>query len=98
MTSLAPRDAHLVWDAVSAALTLQPQTVSTEAARPDLADLDLRSTRDLVRLLNDEDATVPAAVADAGDALSTAIDAIVARMRRGGRLVYAGAGTSGALA
>jgi len=98
MTSLATPDAPLVWDAVSAALTLQPQTVSTEAARPDLADLDLRSTRDLVRLLNDEDATVPAAVADAGDALSTAIDAIVARMRRGGRLVYAGAGTSGALA
>jgi len=97
MTSLATPDAPLVWDAVSAALT-QPQTVSTEAARPDLADLDLRSTRDLVRLLNDEDATVPAAVADAGDALSTAIDAIVARMRRGGRLVYAGAGTSGALA
>jgi len=98
MTSLAAPDAPLVWDAVSAALTLQPQTAATEAARPDLADLDLRSTRDLVRLLNDEDATVPAAVAGAGDALSTAIDAIVARMRRGGRLVYAGAGTSGALA
>jgi N-acetylmuramic acid 6-phosphate etherase len=98
MTSLATPDAPLVWDAVSAALTLQPQIAATEAARPDLADLDLRSTRDLVRLLNDEDATVPAAVADAGDALSTAIDAIVARMRRGGRLVYAGAGTSGALA
>ena len=65
---------------------------------PDLADLDLRSTRDLVRLLNEEDATVPAAVAEAGDSLAAAIDAIVERMRRGGRLIYAGAGTSGALA
>ena len=98
MTSLATPDAPLVWDAVSAALTARPQTATTEAARADLADLDLRSTRDLVRLLNDEDATVPTAVAEAGDALAPAIDAIVERMRRGGRLIYAGAGTSGALA
>jgi len=98
MTHLATPDAPLVWDAVSEALTARPQTTSTEAARADLADLDLRSTRDLVRLLNDEDARVPAAVAAAGNALAAAIDAIVERMRRGGRLVYAGAGTSGALA
>ena len=98
MTSLATPDAALVWDAVSAALTARPQTATTETARPDLADLDLRSTRDLVRLLNDEDAMVPAAVAEAGDALAAAIDGIVERMRRGGRLIYAGAGTSGALA
>src|SRR5437868_6806756 len=98
MTSLATPDAPFVWEAVSAALTGRPQTATTEAARPDLADLDLRSTRDLVRLLNDEDATVPAAVAEAGDALAAAIDAIVERMRRGGRLIYAGAGSSGALA
>jgi N-acetylmuramic acid 6-phosphate etherase len=98
MTSLATPDAPLVWDAVSAALTARLQTATTEAARADLADLDLRSTRDLVRLLNDEDATVPAAVAEAGDALASALDAIVERMRRGGRLIYAGAGTSGALA
>jgi N-acetylmuramic acid 6-phosphate etherase len=98
MSHLATPDAPFVWEAVSAALTAKPQVATTETARPDLADLDLRSTRDLVGLLNDEDATVPAAVADAGDALATAIDAIVERMRRGGRLVYAGAGTSGALA
>jgi N-acetylmuramic acid 6-phosphate etherase len=98
MTHLATPDSPLVWEAASAALTGRPQTATTEAARADLADLDLRSTRDLVRLLNDEDATVPAAVAEAGDSLAVAIDAIVERMRRGGRLVYAGAGTSGALA
>jgi N-acetylmuramic acid 6-phosphate etherase len=98
MTHLATPDSALVWEAASAALTNRPQTVTTEVAREDLADLDLRSTRDLVRLLNEEDATVPAAVAAAGDSLAAAIDAIVERMRRGGRLVYAGAGTSGALA
>jgi N-acetylmuramic acid 6-phosphate etherase len=98
MTSLATPDSPLVWDAVSAALTSRPQTAPTEAARSDLADLDLRSTRDLVRLLNEEDAGVPGAVAEAGDSLAAAIDAIVERMQRGGRLVYAGAGSSGALA
>ena len=98
MTHLATPDSPLVWEAVSAALTGRPQTATTEVTRADLADLDLRSTRDLVRVLNEEDATVPAAVAEAGDALAAAIDAIVERMRRGGRLIYAGAGTSGALA
>jgi N-acetylmuramic acid 6-phosphate etherase len=97
MTHLATPDSPLVWEAVSAALTRRPQ-VPTEAAHAAFADLDLRSTRDLVRLLNEEDAAVPAAVAEAGDELAAAIEAIVQRLRRGGRLVYAGAGTSGGLA
>jgi N-acetylmuramic acid 6-phosphate etherase len=97
MTHLATPDSPLVWEDVSAALTRRPQA-PTEGARADLADLELRTTRELVRLLNEEDATVPAAVAAAGDELSGAIDAIVERMRRGGRLVYVGAGTSGRLA
>jgi N-acetylmuramic acid 6-phosphate etherase len=62
------------------------------------ADLDLRSTRDLVDLMNSEDATVAAAVRDVAGPLATAIDAIVDRLERGGRLVYVGAGTSGRLA
>jgi len=45
-----------------------------------------------------EDATVPPAVAAAAAALAAAIDAVVARLERGGRLVYVGAGTSGLLA
>jgi N-acetylmuramic acid 6-phosphate etherase len=97
MTSLATPDSPLVWEAVSAALTQRIQK-PTEAAPARFADLDLRSTRDLVRLLNEEDATIAAAVADAGDALADAIEAIAERLGRGGRLVYAGAGTSGLLA
>ncbi len=98
MSHLATPDAPQVWEAVSAALTGRPQTAVTEAARRELADLDLRSARELVRLLNDEDATVPAAVAEVGDELAAAIEAIAERLARGGRLIYAGAGTSGALA
>ena len=70
----------------------------TEGRDPAGADLDLRSTRELVRLMSDADATVPHAVASAGEALAAAIDEIAARLARGGRLVYVGAGTSGRLA
>jgi hypothetical protein len=55
MTRLATPDAPLVWEAVSAALTRRPQK-PTEAVRD--VDLDLRTTRELVGLLNLEDATV----------------------------------------
>ena len=93
--SIGTADAPLVWEAVSAALTRRPQQ-PTEAVRD--ADLELRTTRELVGLLNREDATVAGAVAEAGDALAEAIDAIASRLARGGRLVYVGAGTSGSLA
>ncbi len=98
MTSLATPDAPLVWEAVTVALTGRRAAVVTEEARADLLDLDLRPTRELVRLQNEQDGTVPTAVAAAGDRIAAAIDAIVERLRDGGRLVYLGAGTSGRLA
>jgi N-acetylmuramic acid 6-phosphate etherase len=70
----------------------------TEGRLPGAAEYEQLSTRELVELVNREDAVVPAAVAAAGDELAAAIDAIVARLRAGGRLVYVGAGTSGRLA
>jgi N-acetylmuramic acid 6-phosphate etherase len=68
----------------------------TEAPRPELMGIDLAPTDELVRLMNVEDARVPAAVA-ATAPIVAAIDAIVARMAAGGRLVYVGAGTAGRL-
>ncbi len=70
----------------------------TEGRREEQADLDLRSTRELVELMNEEDASVAAAVRDAAAPLAATIDAIVSRLERGGRLIYVGAGTSGRLA
>jgi N-acetylmuramic acid 6-phosphate etherase len=70
----------------------------TEAPSQSAADLDLRSTRELVALMNQEDATVPAVVAAAGNDIAAAIDAIVERLAEGGRLIYVGAGSSGRLA
>jgi N-acetylmuramic acid 6-phosphate etherase len=70
----------------------------TEARSATGADLDLRSTVQLVELMNREDALVPAAVAEASDDVAAVVDEVVARLTRGGRLLYAGAGTSGRLA
>jgi N-acetylmuramic acid 6-phosphate etherase len=75
----------------------RPEPV-TEVAAEAYADLDLRSTQELVELLNEEDATVPGAVHAAASSLAAAIDAIVERLERGGRLIYVGAGSSGRLA
>jgi N-acetylmuramic acid 6-phosphate etherase len=72
-------------------------TLTTEAFRPDLADIDRLPTLDIARIMNGEDETVPAAVAAQLPRIAAAIDATAERMSRGGRLVYAGAGTAGRL-
>ncbi len=73
-------------------------TPATEARNVTGAELDLLSTPELVMLMNREDALVPAAVGAAGQAVADVVDAVAERLRAGGRLVYAGAGTSGSLA
>ncbi|MFI7103377.1 N-acetylmuramic acid 6-phosphate etherase [Streptomyces sp. NPDC050161] len=78
-------------------LRAQLDTLTTEAFRPELAEIDRRSTLEIARTMNDEDATVPAAVATQLPRIAAAIDGIAARMAEGGRLIYAGAGTAGRL-
>jgi N-acetylmuramic acid 6-phosphate etherase len=70
-------------------------TLTTERDQPGRPDLDTMTTRDLVRQMNDEDATVPHAVALQAEQISSAIDSLVDRLKRGGRLFYLGAGTPG---
>ena len=69
----------------------------TEQHRPELADLDLRPTVDLVRLIADDQAHAQEAVAAVAESLAVVVDAVVERLRRGGRLIYVGAGTAGRL-
>ncbi len=78
-------------------LRSQLETMATEAFRPELAEIDRLPTLDIARLMNGEDATVAAAVAERLPAIAAAVDAVAARMGRGGRLIYAGAGTAGRL-
>ena len=67
----------------------------TEQHRPELSDLDLRSTSELVRLMVADQAEALEAVNLASSDIGHAIDAVVTRLEQGGRLVYAGAGTAG---
>lgn len=59
--------------------------------------LDTLSTGELLRAINGEDRRVADAVAAALPAIGHVVDAIVPRIRRGGRVFYLGAGTSGRL-
>ncbi|MFH9425843.1 N-acetylmuramic acid 6-phosphate etherase [Streptomyces sp. NPDC017529] len=78
-------------------LRAQLDTLTTEAFRPELAEIDRLSTLEIARTMNGEDTTVPAAVAARLPEIAAAIDATAERMARGGRLLYAGAGTAGRL-
>ena len=71
--------------------------LATETANEHTRDLDTMSVTALLTVMNDEDRTVPAAVAVAIPAIERAVDLIVDARRRGGRLIYLGAGTSGRL-
>jgi N-acetylmuramic acid 6-phosphate etherase len=67
-------------------------------ARGDTTDIDLLSSHALVELMNDEDELVAPAVRQASAQIAEAIDAVVMRLEGGGRLLYLGAGSSGAIA
>ena len=69
----------------------------TERRNPRSRDIDLMTAGELVDLINAEDGTVVPAVASVRDDIARAIELVVDRFRRGGRLIYAGAGTSGRL-
>jgi len=60
-------------------------------------DIDKASSLEIIRIIQDEDARVAAAVSAERDRIAHAVDQIVERLSHGGRLFYAGAGTSGIL-
>ena len=72
-------------------------TLTTEAANPDWAEIDTWPTARLVAGMIDADRGLYEAVAACTDAITAAVDGIVARLSSGGRLIYLGAGTSGRL-
>ncbi|MFI9777753.1 N-acetylmuramic acid 6-phosphate etherase [Streptomyces sp. NPDC051956] len=78
-------------------LRAQLATLTTEAFRPELSEIDQLSTVEIAQIMNGEDASVPTAVAEQLPQIAAAIDGTAERMARGGRLVYAGAGTAGRL-
>lgn len=69
----------------------------TEQRNPRTADIDLASALDIVDIIAAEDRRVPDAVFGQREVLAKAIEAAESTFRRGGRLIYIGAGTSGRL-
>jgi N-acetylmuramic acid 6-phosphate etherase len=70
----------------------------TEQPNTAAQDLDLKSSLEIARIINAEDATVAAAVQAALPQIAGAIDLIAKAVKEGGHLIYVGAGTSGRLA
>jgi N-acetylmuramic acid 6-phosphate etherase len=71
--------------------------LTTEQRNPASADIDILDTANLVAVINEEDKKVAAAVGEQLPNIAAAVDAITSSLRKGGRLIYVGAGTSGRL-
>ena len=71
--------------------------LTTESRNQNTLDIDKISTIEMVKKINNEDKKVAEAVERELPQIAEAIDGIVERMHKGGRLIYIGAGTSGRL-
>jgi N-acetylmuramic acid 6-phosphate etherase len=72
--------------------------LSTEQQNASSSELDTKSALDIARIINAEDKKVARAVERALPQIAKAIDVIAEAIRKGGRLIYVGAGTSGRIA
>ena len=70
---------------------------STEDRNPISYDLDLKSTREILEIINNEDQKIAYKVKDAMDQIQPLVDEVITTFVNGGRLFYLGAGTSGRL-
>ena len=73
------------------------EKLQTEQANPASKGIDRGSTEEMLQIINSEDSRIAAAVGAEIPRIRQAVDMIVERIRRGGRLFYIGAGTSGRL-
>ncbi|MDQ0202576.1 N-acetylmuramic acid 6-phosphate etherase [Pectinatus haikarae] len=71
--------------------------ITTEKRNVRTFDIDNMETLDVCRAINEEDKSVPSAVEKVLPQIAKAVDAVAARLQHGGRMFYAGAGTSGRL-
>src|SRR5262249_31723385 len=71
--------------------------ITTEQTNPNTTEIDRLPTLEALRIINSEDKKVAEAVEKVLPAIAQAVDAVVERLQRGGRLFYIGTGTSGRL-
>ena len=73
------------------------EKLTTENRNERSMNLHKQSALQIIQLMSEEDAKVPVAIQRVANDIARAVDAIVERLRKGGRLIYIGAGTSGRL-
>ncbi|MCK4258794.1 MAG: N-acetylmuramic acid 6-phosphate etherase [Halanaerobiales bacterium] len=71
--------------------------LTTETRNSKTLNIDQESTAGILKMINQEDRLVAERVGEVIPVISQAVDMIVERMQKGGRLIYVGAGTSGRL-
>lgn len=71
--------------------------INTEARNIRSMQLDQMNAKEIVHLINDEDAKVQSAISSEVDAISKVVEAAANAIEVGGRIIYMGAGTSGRL-
>lgn len=71
--------------------------LATEQNNPRTKHIDIATTEEILRMINEEDKAVPFAVEKEIPHIAQAVEMIVEGFRKGGRLFYVGAGTSGRL-
>lgn len=71
--------------------------LTTEQRNPHSMDIDARTTEEILKIINEEDKTVPLAVEKELPYITQAVELIAKAFKSGGRLLYFGAGTSGRL-
>lgn len=74
------------------------EKVETELPNPKTSNLDNMSIVEILRIINQEDATVPLAIAENLEKIAIVVEMCVKAIKNGGRIIYGGAGTSGRIA
>lgn len=75
----------------------QLKTIATEQRNPDSMDIDARSVKEILTVINAEDKKIAPAVETQIEHIAEAVEHVVRAFKNGGRLIYVGAGTSGRL-
>ncbi len=71
------------------------KNLSTEARNVNSYNIDTKSTKDILSIINEEDKKVAYLIQEELDDIANVVDSVVCAFKKGGRLIYLGAGTSG---
>ena len=78
-------------------MSLNLKNMSTETRNQNTMDLDIMSPLEVITVMNQEDAKVPAAITPALPNIAQCVTWAIESIEAGGRIIYMGAGTSGRL-